>query len=843
MKRAFDIVCALAVMLITAPLLGLIAILIKLDSPGPVIFKQIRKGKGLRDFYIHKFRTMVQDAPEKGGPLTVGNDPRITRMGRTLRTYKLDELPQLINIIKGEMSVVGPRPEVPRYIDRDPEKFKTILTIRPGLTDLASLEYLDEAAELDQVPNAEEHYIQKVLPQKLALAKTYIQNQSFLLDLAIIFQTLINLCGFNINVLHLPDLPNPGIRKPPRVWTNIRYWFLKFRRPAIVILDVGLIAFTNYLAFWLRFDGNIPIKEYTLYFQMLPWLILLRAMAFNIFRLNEGLWRYTSLWDVQKIVGGVLLSTLAFYALVHWDFAHTWYPRSIYIIDSLLLIVALVAIRLPWRLLRELSIWKQHRKVLIIGTGDASARLIQEIKTHPSYHYYPIGLISDGKNPLNGQQIHGVRVLGTQKDLPRILLKVKPDEVIIALTESRPGFVREIVKAFDKYNVPIKTLPSMKDLLDGRVSMNALRNLAIEDLLPRGPVDLDPHALQDFISDSRVMVTGAGGSIGGELCRQIAALKPKALILYERHENSLYSLSSELTDHGYQSFTTPVIGDITDSSRLYATMEQFRPTVIFHAAAHKHVPMMEMHPGEAIKNNTMGTRILTSAADFFGVKRFVFISSDKAVNPSSIMGATKRAAELVVQELVGRSRTQFLIVRFGNVLGSNGSVVPRFLQQIRQGGPITVTHPDMQRYFMLIPEAVNLILQTAARGERGGIYILEMGEQLKLVDLARNLIRLSGYLPDKEIPITFTGLRPGEKLSEELVGPGEMIESSVISKVFRINSHSSPPSEVIAKKIEELQTMQILNNDDEAIKWLKDLVTNYEIPNTNIPPVLPNPST
>ena len=842
MKRVFDIVCASAVTLITAPLLVLIAILIKVDSPGPVIFKQTRKGKGFRDFYIYKFRTMVQDAPKKGGPLTVGNDPRITRIGQTLRDYKLDELPQLINIIKGEMSIVGPRPEVPRYIDRYPEIYETVLTIRPGLTDLASLEYLDEALELGKVPNPEEHYVQKVLPQKLALAKTYIQNQSFHLDLAIIFQTLINLCGFNANVIHLPDLPKQGLRKPPRIWTGLKYWFLKFRRPAIVVLDVGLIALTNYLAFWLRFDGNIPIREYTLFFQMLPWLILLRAMAFNIFRLNEGLWRYTSLWDVQKIVGGVLLSTLAFYILVHWDFAHTWYPRSIYIIDSILLICVLVGIRLPWRLVREFSLWKQNKRVLIIGTGDASARIIQEIKTHPSYHYSPIGLISADDATLIGQ-IHGVRVLGTKKDLPQILQKVKPEEVIIALTESRPGLVREIVKAFEKFNVPIKTLPSMKDLLDGKVSMNSLRNLAIEDLLPRGPVDLDPHTLQDFIADSRVMVTGAGGSIGGELCRQIAALRPKALILYERHENSLYILSSELTDRGYHSFITPVIGDITDSKRLYATMEEFRPTVIFHAAAHKHVPMMEMNPGEAIKNNTMGTRILTSAADFFGVKKFVFISSDKAVNPSSIMGATKRAAELVVQELVGRSRTQFLIVRFGNVLGSNGSVVPRFLQQIRQGGPITVTHPDMKRYFMLIPEAVNLILQTAARGERGGIYILEMGEQLKLVDLARNLIRLSGYLPDQEIPITFTGLRPGEKLSEELVGPGEMIESSVIPKVFRINSHSSPSSKVIAKKIEELQSTQILNNDDEAIKWLKDLVTNYEIPNIRVPPTLPNSAT
>ena len=383
--------------------------------------------------------------------------------------------------------------------------------------------------------------------------------------------------------------------------------------------------------------------------------------------------------------------------------------------------------------------------------------------------------------------------------------------------------------------MPIKTLPKLKDLLDGKVTINQIRNLAIEDLLPRPPVGLKPESISHLIAGKSVVVTGAGGSIGSELCRQIVEFHPGALVLYERYENSLYTIENELTDRGHASLVHPVIGDITDAPHLHATIEKFRPDIIFHAAAHKHVPLMELNPGEAFKNNIIGTRTVAEAADKYGVKRFVLVSTDKAVNPSSVMGATKRVAELVVQEMAIRSQTRFLTVRFGNVLGSNGSVVPRFQEQIKAGGPVTVTHPAVQRYFMLISEAVHLVLQAAALGEQSGLYILEMGEQIKLLDLARHLIRLSGFVPEKEILITFVGLRPGEKLEEELVGEGEIAEPSSIDKILRIRSECVPDLASLSRKIEYLKQPKALFNPQLAnisrglvIAQLQELVPAFE---------------
>ncbi|MGH7232364.1 MAG: polysaccharide biosynthesis protein, partial [Nitrospiraceae bacterium] len=836
--RTFDITSAVIGLVVCLPLFVVVAVLIKLGSPGPIFFKQVRIGRGFRPFCIYKFRTMVEDAPAKGGLLTIGQDARVTRVGRMLRRYKLDELPQLLNILKGEMSVVGPRPEVQSYVNLFRDDYSQILAVRPGLTDLASLKYIDESAILESATNPEDEYRKTILPEKIKLARLYVEQASFLFDLAIIAQTLLCLIGVPLVVCELPELQTHLRRVQSKSGVKIKAWLLKWRRPLIVMLDISLIILANYLAFWLRFDGDIPAKEARLFLQMLPWLVLIRGAAFFLFRLNEGLWRYTSIWDLQNIAGGVFSSTLVFYCCVHWGMGLKDYPRSVFIVDSILLLGFVTGVRLPSRLLREKVIYRRRTRTLIIGAGDSGERIVREMKTHASYRYQPIGFIDDQGSLLN-QRIHGVKVLGTRKDLPRILADEKPEEVVLALPSAKPALLREIIGALEPFKVSIKTLPNFTELLTDKSVVSQIRSLDVADLLPRAPVDVKAHAVGHMVRGKRVLITGAGGSIGSELSRQIAALRPEALILYERHENSLYSVAKELADQGWSSFVHPVIGDVTDARRLSLILDKHRPSILFHAAAHKHVPLVELNPAEALKNNCMGTRIAAETADRFEVERFVLISTDKAVNPSSVMGATKRVAELIVQDIARQSQTRFLTVRFGNVLGSNGSVLLRFQEQIKAGGPVTVTHPGVRRYFMLIPEAVHLVLQAASLGEQGAIYVLDMGEQIRVLDLARNLIRLSGYVPGEEIPISFVGLRPGEKLDEELVGEGETEEPSAIEKILRIRTLVPADLTSLEEKLIALEAAAILNNSARGIERLRDLVPTFRPP--EIPANLPAP--
>ena len=838
-KRTFDIVTAFLGLAVCSPLFVVVGLLIKLDSPGPMFFKQVRIGRGFRHFLIYKFRTMVHDTSRKGRPITIGQDSRITRVGRVLRRWKIDELPQLINVLRGEMSLVGPRPEIPRYVELFRRKYEQVLTVRPGLTDLASLKYIDEAALLERAENGEEEYLRTVLPEKIRLAKLYSEYSSPLFDLAVIIQTLFALMGIRVVVFELPELRYDAKRSGDHSYAaQVKAICVRYRRPCVVVLDVALIILANYLAFWLRFDGYIPDEQKSLFLQTLPWLVLVRGSVFFLFRLNEGLWRYTGIWDLQSIVSGVLASTFLFYGWVHWGLGLTDYPQSIFIMDSILLVGFLAGIRLPARLVRGKMIWSRKKKVLIIGAGDIGERIVREMKTSPSSQYEPVGFLDD-QGSLVGQRIHGVQVLGTRKDLARAIVVKKPHEVLLALPETNPAVIREIVSSLGSFKVSIKRLPNLKDFFKEKSAASQIRTLSLEDLLARAPVDLQSEAIRHMIAGKRVLVTGAGGSIGSELCRQIAQLQPQALILYERHENSLYTIAKELVDAGHSSIVHSVLGDITDAARLHAIMEESRPHILFHAAAHKHVPMMELNPGEALKNNAFGTRIAAEVADQFGIERFVLISTDKAVNPTSVMGATKRVAELRVQDMARRSATRFLTVRFGNVLGSNGSVVLRFQEQIKAGGPVTVTHPEVRRYFMLIPEAVHLVLQAATLGEQGAIYVLNMGEQIRVLDLARNLIRLSGYVPDEEIPITFIGLRPGERLYEELVGEGERAEPSPIDKVLRIQTGAGPELALLPQKLMEIEQGGNLNSSGSVIEHLRELLPTFHVPGMREDPGLP----
>lgn len=585
---------------------------------------------------------------------------------------------------------------------------------------------------------------------------------------------------------------------------DVKRLIIHFRRPIAVVIYLGLAWAANVLAFLLRFDGQIPAEALAAQITMLPVLLASRAAGFMAFGQFRGLWRYASLYDLRVLGMAVLSSSLLFYVLTRWVFAQPNYPRSIYLIDGLILVMLLGAFRMARRVYHEVRAVPTGRKVLIVGAGNAGAMIVRDMLADADYNRQPIGFIDDA--PMKqGERIHGVPVLGTRADLPRIIAAAKPDDVLIAMPSVPTAVIREVVNALQPFHVKITTLPRLSEIVSGKVAVEQIRSLAIEDLMVRPPVKLDPEPVRQLIAGRCVMVTGAGGSIGSELCRQIAALEPKTLLLFERYENSLFAVANELRDRWPALDIRPLVGDIGDAGRITGVFARHPTDVVFHAAAHKHVPLMELSPCEAVKNNVFGTRELVEAASKAGVKRFILISTDKAVNPTSAMGVSKRVAEMIIQSKNGSSRTIFAAVRFGNVLGSNGSVVPRFLDQIRAGGPVTVTHPDMRRFFMLIPEAVHLVMHAATLARGGEVFVLDMGEQIKVLDMARTLIRLSGFVPDEDIPITFTGLRPGEKLYEELHGGQESVEPSGMEKINRLQRNHPVNAAELDRHLEALR--------------------------------------
>jgi FlaA1/EpsC-like NDP-sugar epimerase len=595
----------------------------------------------------------------------------------------------------------------------------------------------------------------------------------------------------------------------------------------IILVELSLVVLSNLLAFELRFDGQPPDWARSVFLKTVPVLLLVRAVTFVPFHLYDGLWRYFSIWDLRNIVLGVVTGTAIFGALMHTPFGPRVYPHSVLIADALVLIILLAGLRLFTRVLRDLAAADGDKRVLVYGAGDAGELIVNDMKHNSSLaDYEPVGFVDDDPAK-KGLRIHGVPVLGSREDLPWIIEKLKPQEILIAMPNADAASIRKIISALEPFKVSIKTLPNLSDLLDGRVSVSQIRSLETEDLLNRAPIDLDNEAVRRLIRGRRVMVTGAGGSIGSELCRQIAALSPACLVLFERYENSLFAIENDLADRKLGRGVVAEIGDVTDPQRLNQVLTQYRPEIVFHAAAHKHVPLMEQSPPEAVKNNISGTRILAEMADRHGVDRFVFISTDKAVNPTSVMGTTKRISELLVQAQAQGSGTSFFTVRFGNVLGSNGSVVPRFMEQIKAGGPVTVTHPEMRRFFMLIPEAVQLVLQAAAHGKSGATYVLEMGEQVKVLDMARNLIRLAGYVPEEEIQIRFVGLRPGEKLFEELIGEDEVVVPSNIEKVVEVRARRVPTPESLRAEVGQLEDLAWEGRRRDVLRQLARLVPEY----------------
>jgi FlaA1/EpsC-like NDP-sugar epimerase len=596
------------------------------------------------------------------------------------------------------------------------------------------------------------------------------------------------------------------------------------RRLLIALFDLCSVFLSLYLAFFLRFEGNIPADHLSFMRKLVLIQVPIRMAFFLWYGLYRGIWRYASIEDLMTIFRAVSLSSLATIAAVLFIHGFAGMTRSVFVIDWTLAIILVGGSRFLVRAILSIPPQlKGSKHVLIIGAGDTGESLLREIMFKRS-EFQVVGLVDD--NPAKqGMRIHGMPVLGTRRDLAELVKKHRVQEIFIAMPSASAAVLREIVSQCQAVKVRFRRVPAVKDLLNGRVTISHLREVQLEDLLGREPVTLDNENVAAFLRDKIVMVTGAGGSIGSELCRQIAHFRPRLLVMLDQTENGLYCLDQDLRQRKIEVNRVLVISDVTDACRTQEVFAKYQPQLIFHAAAHKHVPLMELNKKEAVKNNVLGTRVLAETACRFGAEKLMMISTDKAVNPTSIMGASKRLAEKILQSMARHSRTAFITVRFGNVLGSDGSVVPLFKKQILEGGPLTVTHPEIERFFMTIPEAVQLVLQAGAMGKGGEIFILDMGLPVKIVDLARNLITLSGYKPE-DIGIQFVGLRPGEKLYEELWFQEEKVQPTMHQKI--LVAQTTAPLHELNGEIDDLLELTNKGTDEEVVQFLRRLVTHYQ---------------
>ena len=552
----------------------------------------------------------------------------------------------------------------------------------------------------------------------------------------------------------------------------------------LFIVDSLLVVGSVFLGFRLVTEGlirNIHGLTITAILSLVAYYVF--SYFFNLYWRD---WEYASVYEVITVVkcvsATVIVSTIS--GLAFFDTKVTW---QFLIVCWLLLVISIGGVRLSMRVFREFfadsSVMGNAKPTLIVGAGAAGTLLVRQMLMHPAMRMDPIAFVDDDPDKLR-KDIYGVRILGAIKDIERIVDTMGITKVVIAMPSLPIKKLNEVYDVARKTGAECVILPNIDDVMSGNLHVQQLRNVEIEDLLGREPVELDQTMIEKQLRGKKILVTGAGGSIGSEICRQVAKFKPKEIIILGHGENSIYQLNMELVGKYSQHFTiTPVIADVQDRKRIFEVMDKYKPDVVYHAAAHKHVPLMELNPREAVKNNILGTRNVAEAASHARVKAFVMVSTDKAVNPPNIMGATKRLCEMIVQDMATRSEyTKFVAVRFGNVLGSRGSVIPLFKKQIAEGGPITVTHPDIVRYFMTIPEAAQLVIQAGALARGGEIFVLDMGQPVKIVDLAKNLIRLSGY-DEGDIEIKFTGLRPGEKMYEELLNEGEVNPKQVFPKI------------------------------------------------------------
>lgn len=737
LRRTLDMTFSAAGLLFLFPLFAAAAVLVKIDGSGSVFTIEERAGRGLKPFRLIRFRTPEEDAGWAG---------RLLR-----KTRLLAPLPQLLNVLKGDMSLLGPEPPTREQVDRYSDDYERILQVRPGLLGLFSMGLSGEYGMKMEIAPDEE-----TINERIRLYREYAENPSISGDLKAVLIALFRLFY------------------PRRHISALLGVLLPYRRATIITVHVASFASACALSFVLKYDTGLTGKELELLYRNLPVVVAVRTAMLFLFSLDKGLWRYVSARDLFTIAASTTAGTALIAAAgAPW----TAGGASILAMDWLLNLFFLGGVRLLRRVHDRADVRRPGKKIVIVGAGDAADNFLRYLETSRAYHYEVKGLIDD--DPLKkGLKVRSHTVLGSRRELPGIVESARPDEFLIAIPSATAERMGEIIKDLRQYAIPLKTLPSLWCVLNGRAhAFGEIKAIEPEDILFRPPVYGPDKGVESFFKGKSVLVTGAGGSIGSDLSRQIACAGPDRLVLLEKHEESLYKIDLEL--RRLQKDGTriiPVIGDILDRENLERVIDRHRPEAVFHAAAYKHVPLMESHPYQAFRTNVIGTRNMAEMADRYGAERFVLISTDKAVEPVNVMGMTKRLAEELIKQYAESSKgTRFISVRFGNVLGSSGSVVPLFKEQILRGGPVTVTHPEMTRFLMTIPEAVHLVLQAAVIGKAGEVLVLDMGAPVKILDLAKRMISLYGYRPGVDIKVVFTGLRPGEKLDEKLFNTNEVI--------------------------------------------------------------------
>lgn len=599
--------------------------------------------------------------------------------------------------------------------------------------------------------------------------------------------------------------------------------------------DIILISISVWVSFILRFDGSIPVgyfRDYGIQ-KVIIWTLLFCLPIFYFFRLYSFTWSYVS---TQELISLFKATTLTFIFLGTTIFfskefpLFTGFPRSVFIIDYFLVFIFCGGLRISKRIYlivlgQSMAIEKE--RTLIVGAGDAGEQIIRSIISSVGSPYFPIGVVDDN-NMKQGVSIHGLKVLGKINDIPRISENYNITQLVIALPSVGSKRIREAVELARKSGInKIKIAPPLSEIIKGDFSFRILKNVEVEDLLGREEVLLDTKQIELFIKDKKVLITGAAGSIGSELSRQVAKFKPNALLLLDQDETGIFNIYNELHRIFPNIRISQIIADVVDRDRITGIFEKFQPNIVFHAAAYKHVPLMEENPDQAIKNNVLGTKTVSQISVGFDVEKFIFISTDKAVNPSSVMGSTKRVGEMVCQSLNKLNKTKFVSVRFGNVLNSRGSVIPIFHEQIKRGGPVEVTDPAMKRYFMLTSEACLLVMQAGAMGQGGEIFVLDMGEPVKILDLAKDMIKLSGFEPDKDIPIVFIGRRPGEKLFEDILSTEEGVTATKNQKIF-IAKQSCLDNKIIDEEVSKMINLVQRGENDGAINILKNMCFNIK---------------
>ena len=606
-----------------------------------------------------------------------------------------------------------------------------------------------------------------------------------------------------------------------------------YRKTAVALWDLILVNLAFILAYTIQTQGQLPIQIFADNLHVLIVVSVVKLFIFNSFQLYSSIWEYASIEELIKVVGAVVVANaiaISYIAITPVDMYF-----GIYIIAIFFEVAFIGGNRFSYRILRRI---KQSRslimqdddnRVIIVGSGSTASLIAREIKTHPKQYGHLIGFIDDNESKV-GKSIAGVKILGTRFDIISLVKRKGVKEIILAIPTASKECTKHILDECKRSGAKVKIIPGIMEVLDGRVSMSKIRDIEIEDLLGREPIDLNIEEVSSYITKKTILVTGGGGSIGSELCRQIAKFEPGKLVILDVYENNAYDIQNELKRlYGDKLNLDVLIASVRDRKAIFRIMEELKPDVVFHAAAHKHVPLMERSPKEAIKNNVMGTLNVAEAASEFGVDRFVLISTDKAVNPTNVMGASKRLCEMVVQSLAQHSETKFVAVRFGNVLGSNGSVIPLFKQQIEEGGPVTVTHKEIIRYFMTIPEASQLVIQAGAIANGGEIFILDMGDPVKIYDLAEDLIRLSGLKPHDDVKIQVTGLRPGEKLYEELLMSEEGMTNTKYTKIH-IAAPTTLNFKMLRASIEKFDQTIETESNQSIIERLAILVPTFKRP-------------